>query len=276
MVSSRARQDRVRLVARRERVREEEQARVLTERAKNRARRQKSRALFRGKVSRALEAAAAIPTPDVSTVVLDRAAATYAKEVAQKLQELTGHRGLQFQRKVLSHLLRDPLLLHVLPDYIVRCEKLLQCEIVCDGLAQAWKGVKSGSGRDKALARRVIEAAVISLDDVEDMRAAASCIGLNKRTIRRAVARRRSLNISTLGENWAMFKRNKRCDSLSPVVIDVVTTWWTEETRVSPCKKDVRKHKRGRVVLQEHACHWLEESQVRFLQKFLSFLVDMV
>jgi hypothetical protein len=99
---------------------------------------------------------------------------------------------------------------------------------------------------------------------------------LNKRTIRRAVARRRSLNISTLGENWALFKRNKKCDSLSPVVIDVVTTWWTEETRVSPCKKDVRKHKRGRVVLQEHACHWLEESQVRFLQKFLSFLVDMV
>jgi hypothetical protein len=49
--------------------------------------------------------------------------------------------------------------------------------------------VKSGSGRDKALARRVIEAVVISLDDVEDMRATTSCIGLNKRTICSAMAR---------------------------------------------------------------------------------------
>jgi hypothetical protein len=146
---------------------------------------------------------------------------------------------------------------------------------VCDGLAQAWKGVKSGSERDKALARRVIEAIVIFLDDIEGMRAAASCIGLNKWTIRRAVARQRSLNISTLGESWALLKRNKRSDSLSAVVIDVVTSWWTKETRISPCKKDVRKHRCGRVVLEEHACHWLEESQVPGLGKFLSFSVGM-
>jgi hypothetical protein len=60
---------------------------------------------------------------------------------------------------------------------------------VYNGLVQAWKGVKSGSGRDKALTRRVIEAVVISLDDVEDMRATTSCIGLNKRTICSAMAR---------------------------------------------------------------------------------------
>ena len=103
-----------------------------------------------------LEATAAIPTLDVSTIVLDQAAATYAKEVAQKLQELISHWDLQFQRKVLSHLLCDPLLLPIFLDYIVRCEKLLQCEIVCNGLAQAWKGVKSRSERDKALVRRMI------------------------------------------------------------------------------------------------------------------------
>ena len=76
--------------------------------------------------------------------------------MAQKLQELISHWDLQFQRKVLSHLLCDPLLLPIFLDYIVRCEKLLQCEIVCNGLAQAWKGVKSRSERDKALVRRMI------------------------------------------------------------------------------------------------------------------------
>ena len=135
--------------------------------------------------------------------------------------------------------------------------------------------MKFGSGRDKALARRVIEAVVISLDDVEGMRAAASCIGLNKHTICRIVARRRSLNISTFGESWALLKRNQRSDLLFAVVIDVVTSWWTKETCVSPCKKDIKKHRHGRVVLKEHACHWLEESQVRCLGKFLSFSVGM-
>lgn len=164
----------------------------------------------------------------------------------------------------MSHILKMPLLQHVLPNDVVRREKLLQCEVVCNGLAQAWKGLKSGSGKDKALARRVLEAAVILMDDIESMKAAAACIGMNKCTIRRAVTRRRSLNMSSLGENWALFKRKKRCDTLSGDVTDLVVNWWTEETRVSPCKADVKKKKRGRIVLEEHACHWLEESQVYF------------
>jgi hypothetical protein len=71
---------------------------------------------------------------------------------------------------------------------------------VCDGLAQALKGVKSRLGRDKVIARRVIKAVVISLDDVGGIKAVAFCIGLNKRTSCRAMARWRSLNISTLGK----------------------------------------------------------------------------
>jgi hypothetical protein len=50
------------------------------------------------------------------------------------------------------------------------------------------------------IARRVIKAVVISLDDVGGIKAVAFCIGLNKRTSCRAMARWRSLNISTLGK----------------------------------------------------------------------------
>ena len=53
-----------------------------------------------------------------------------------------------------------------LPENLVRQKKLLQCEVVCDGLVEAWKGVKFGCGRDKALATRGLKATMISLDDI--------------------------------------------------------------------------------------------------------------
>ena len=257
----------------------QERNRIIEERATNTARRRKkNRALARERIVAALETTISIPAPDVSNVVLDRAAAAHAREVAFRLQDLTGHQGLEFQQRFFSHLLTNPLLLLVLLDYVSRSKKLLQCEIVCDGFAQAWKGVKSGYGKDKALARRVIEAAVIFLGNVEDddgMRAATSCIGMNKRSICRAVQRGRSLDGGSITETWALFKRKKRSNALTEDVIELVQCWWAEETRVSPCKKDVRKLKCGTLVLEEHVCHWLEESQVRWLEKplFLYFRI---
>ena len=165
----------------------------------------------------------AIPIPDVTVEILEKAAATHAKEVTKNLHELISHRGLDFQKRVMSHLLLQPSLQPILPYYVIKREKLMQCEIVCDGLAQAWKGVKSGSGKDKTLARRVIEAAVILVDDVEGRKAAATCIGLNKRTPRRAVARRSSLNTNNLEEKWAPFTQKQRCDTLSKSIIDIVS-----------------------------------------------------
>lgn len=103
----------------------------------------------------------------------------------------------------------------MLPNFIAQREDLEQCRVVCDGLAQAWSGLKYGIGRDKKLARNVIEAAVISLEDERCFQAAASVIGMNRRTIRRAKDRRSLLNAGVDGELWARLYRKKEKGHLS-------------------------------------------------------------
>ena len=117
--------------------------------------------------------------------------------------------------------------------------------MVCDGLRDAWSGLKFGFGRDKKLAQNVIEAAVISLQDERCIRAAATAIGMNRRTLLRAKERRSLLNTQVDGELWARLYRKKRKDALPQAVVDIVVNWWEEETRVSPCKKDVRRKQVG-------------------------------
>lgn len=65
---------------------------------------------------------------------------------------------------------------------------------------------------------------------------------------------------------WAKGDRARRKDALTQAVLDIVVAWWTEETRVSPQKKDVRRKRVGVNKFITHAGHWLEESQVRVLR----------
>lgn len=141
---------------------------------------------------------------------------------------------------------------------------------MCDGLAQAWSRLKYGIGKDRFLARNVIEAIVISIGDDRCMRAAATCVGMNKRTVRRAIQRRSLLNDRSDGEVWAKIFRRKQKDALEQCVVDWVISWWTDETRVSPCKKDVRNKRISFKTKVSHATHWLEESQVSGFGDFTS------
>ena len=88
---------------------------------------------------------------------------------------------------------------------------------------------------------------------------------MNKKTLRRALKRRHSLNQGVEGKMWAKNDRRKRKDALQESTIDAVVSWWTEETRVSPCKKDVRRKRVGVKRFISHAGHWLEDSLVRWI-----------
>lgn len=192
----------------------------------------------------------------------ERAVAVGSSDLALKVEELTSGRGVEFQRAVLERFLTSPVLQQVLPESVVRRKEYEQCRVVCNGLASAWSSLKYAKGTDHHRARNVIEAVVISLDDVDCVEAASTCVGMNKRTLRRAVLRRRSLNEGVPGEVWAMSERQKRSDALQQAVIDAVVNFWTEETRVSPSKKDVRRKRMDTNLFISHAGHWLENSQV--------------
>lgn len=191
------------------------------------------------------------------------AVARDAKELAFTVNELTSGRGLEYQQAVLEKLMEEPLLQPALPEAVLKRDEREHCRVVCNGIAEAWSELKYGVEKDKYLARNVIEAAVISVDDSRSVLAASRCIGMNRRTLRRAVSRRRLLNEREEGVLWCKSDRKKRKDALSQETIDAVISWWTEETRVSPSKKDIRRKRIGVRQFITHAGHWLEESQVR-------------
>ena len=190
------------------------------------------------------------------------AVARDARELAYTVNELTAGRGLEYQRAVLLKLLEQPLLRPALPEAVVKMDEREHCRVVCNGIAEAWSALKYGVGRDRYMARNVIEAAVVDVKDARAATAASRCIGMNRRTLRRAIARRRMLNVREQGVLWSKCDRKKRRDALSQEAVDAVVSWWTEETRVSPSKKDIRRKRMGVRQYISHAGHWLEESQV--------------
>jgi hypothetical protein len=247
----------------RERERLEEALKVQALRKRNTACRRRNRALERIRSYNVSSIAASVDNLEcLELASINRAAAAHAKRLAFALAEETGKRGLQYQRVVLKKLLEQPTLREALPDFVSQKRELEDCRVVCDGLADAWSGLKYGIGRDRYLARNVIEAAVISIGDDRCMRAAGRCIGMNRRTLRRAKQRRDLLNKRSDGEVWARIYRKRRKDAVDQSVVDLTVAWWTDETRVSPCKKDVRWKRIGFKKRISHCTHWLEESQV--------------
>jgi len=69
----------------------------------------------------------------------------------------------------------------------------------------------------------------------------------------------------------------KREGGISEAVKVVVTAWWTEESRVSPNRKDIRRKRLGRNVYDTHPAHLLMETQVhsRMLPHILEFVIDV-
>ena len=241
-----------------------EAARVSREREKNRVGRARRRKLEQARFERAQsqQTSCSAEGLDSGSTSFGSAVARDASKLAYTVNDLTCGWGLDYQRAVLERLLDHPLLQPAFPESVVKRDEREQCRVVCNGIAEAWSELKYGVGRDKYVARNVIEAAVIHVADSKSTQAASKCIGMNRRTVRRAVKRRRMLNAGEEGVRWAMGDRKKRKDALSQEVIDAVELWWTEETRVSPSKKDIRRKRIGVKQFISHAGHWLEESQV--------------
>jgi hypothetical protein len=106
-----------------------------------------------------------------------------------------------------------------------------------------------------------VEAAVVSVGESMNVRAGGRCVGLKRRFLRRATLRRKLLVNNAIGEKWAKGDRKHRKDTLPESTVVVVVSWWTDETRVSPNKKDVTQFI-ARNVREMHAKHYLQESEV--------------
>ena len=119
--------------------------------------------------------------------------------------------------------------------------------------------------------RAILEAVVSELDS--DMTKFHSILGTRKENLVVAIERLRSATEET-SSRYTVPARKKREDGISEEVMAFVLQWWTEETRVSPRRRDVCRKCLGCSSYDTHATHLLLESQVLlFLSSFLQSLL---
>ena len=75
--------------------------------------------------------------------------------------------------------------------------------------------------------------------------------------LREAITRRN--NVRCVGTTFALVRRKKR-PGLSDESKDLVLKWWTEETRVSPNRKDIVQKWMSPNTYDQHCTHYLFES----------------
>ena len=201
-------------------------------------------------------------TPLEGPSTSSKAASRFGKNWAVSFLEETNTRGLEFQKMVVESILGSTALQHVMPEYVLKRKKLLGCEAVCDSIASAWDHLKFGVGKDKYVARNVVEVAVVSTTSGSNMLGAGKCIGLNRRSLLRGSHRRQLLDAKQDKECWAKGDRKPRKDSIPEDIKDLVGKWYLEETRVSPNMHNVVRHHIGRRQWEHHATHLLQESEV--------------
>ena len=194
-----------------------------------------------------------------------KAASRFGNSWAASLLQETNTRGLEFQKLVVESILGSTALQHVMPEYVLKRKKLLGCEVVCDSIASAWDRLKFGKGKDKYVARNVVEVAVVSTTSGSNMHGARKCIGLNRRSVVRASRRRQLLDAKKDNECWAKGDRKPRKDTIPGDIKDLVRKWYIEETRTSPKMRNVVRRLIGRRQWEHHATHLLQESEVRVI-----------
>jgi hypothetical protein len=114
-----------------------------------------------------------------------------------------------------------------------------------------------GSHLADMLARKAVllDAAVSST--VTNAKALSRVLKVHPRNLRVAISRRRTVRLA--GTPFALAKRKKR-PGLPNAVKELVLKWWTEETRVSPNRKEIVQKWISRNVREQHCTHYLLET----------------
>ena len=152
-----------------------------------------------------------------------------------------------------------------LPTYYLPPKEAAAQQLLIDGLKTDLEGVKGVQSRDKLAWKGALLSAAVrksSASSVESQgRALARVLNTNRKNIYDAMKRRR-LREEGSSSQWALLTRKRRADQLQEVTKDLVTQWWHQETRVSPIQKQVVNRRIGPNEKEQHAMHYLLESQV--------------
>lgn len=201
-----------------------------------------------------------------------RQTASVARSIVTYAVESLQHTSDKFKEVAIEKVVAHPMWKHHLPSYLKDLGKLKHSQEIVDNLKRGLTDHLTGKrSQPLVMAKDIVCALATSQYNATSCREVARVLGVDRRNIKKGIVRRESLDHS--GDAfWRTYKRAKRADALSTALVELVTTWWTLETTVSPNRKDVTYKRVGVRVKIEHPKHYLQVSEVIHFK--LSFLIQ--
>ncbi len=194
--------------------------------------------------------------PKVSTSVnLNKSTSWYANLLAMECFHQIAIKGIEFQRLLLSKILKHPIWKDVLPKKI----NLEDAHNTLNNLSKGWQFVKGNHSKDDQHARNFIIPMVAS-NSIHSICHTNALTGIHWKNFKQDMERRLFLESQMDKAIWAFCGKAKRKDVLSFEICNVVVKFWIDNTWVSPNMKDVVKRHLARKSWESHTTHLLLES----------------
>ena len=166
---------------------------------------------------------------------IDRATSRVANEWALQWFHETSSRGLEFQKSLVPKILKHAIWQLVLPSYT----EMEVSHNVVRNISQGWQHIKCHSTNDQR-ARNVVIPMVLGSNTIS-ARQTSLVTGIHRRNMQSRLVRRIALEARTDMALWTVCGRTKRINALAPQLTKLVAEYWTDNTRISPNRKDVVK-----------------------------------
>ena len=179
------------------------------------------------------------------------------------LHELAACPGKRSRDAVMEMYLRALAVLPYMPEYYLHLDELATQREIILNLQRQLELVKGVQSSDKLAYRGALLHAAVSGNVHRRGQALSRMLKVRGRNITKASARRASLESTGISQ-FSLHKRQKHSDRIASDIVERVTDWWEQETRVSPNMKDTR-HRLGGNNIISHPIHLLLETQVCLL-----------
>ena len=177
------------------------------------------------------------------------------------VQRTLGRRGrlLPHKQAVMRGVWNSPITKDILPPETRRLGAQTEArERIISSLLQLLSEVKTSKTKAHLATKHAILTAAVTNGSGVCARQTARLLGVHHRNVAMATQRRASM-LSEVHMEWTLSVRKTRSDATSLVVKDIVTAWWTAETRPSPNRKEVvRKWVAPKTYVEHHAQYLLE------------------
>lgn len=174
------------------------------------------------------------------------------------IAELLRFDNADIRAAVVQRVFRNVHVRPLLPEYYPSLADASAERQILDNIRAELQQMKIPRTSGKLARKRAILEAAVSEIEVDFSRF-HRILGLRKTNVDGAVDRLRDAS-STEGPRFAVPCRKKREGGISEAVKFALTTWWTEETRVSPNRKDIRRKRLGHNAYDTHPAHLLMET----------------